>query len=183
MNTIKQYANFRQKKSGFTLVEIAMVLSVAALIIAGVLYFYLSANENRKVQQTLSELALIMAAVQAQYGNQTNYSELTTADVIKGGNFPYSYINSTGGLLNPFGGIVGINRSGYNQGMYAVAFTNVPVDACVKLVLADLGPQMFLINVDFGDGAFGRAMSIGDAYYRCQINQTNVRHVVAWTFR
>ncbi len=59
-----------KKESGLSLIEAAIVLSLAAAVVSGVLYFYNSAKENNALLETTKGLQSIIGATQALYGSR-----------------------------------------------------------------------------------------------------------------
>ncbi|HFS4718176.1 hypothetical protein [Escherichia coli] len=59
-----------KKESGLSLIEAAIVLSLATAVVSGVLYFYNSTKENNAPPETTKGLQSLIGATQALYGSR-----------------------------------------------------------------------------------------------------------------
>ncbi|EFN2499686.1 prepilin-type N-terminal cleavage/methylation domain-containing protein, partial [Shigella dysenteriae] len=46
----------KKLQRGLSLIEASMVLALSAIVVSGVMYYYQSASDNNKTQNTVSEL-------------------------------------------------------------------------------------------------------------------------------
>jgi Tfp pilus assembly protein PilE len=93
---------------GVTLLEIMLVLAIAALVIVMSIRFYQQASTSGKINAALSQVQGIVAAVESwQTATQQPYSNLTSMTVIK------DYLPSqNASLVNPWGGTVSLGTQG-----------------------------------------------------------------------
>ena len=72
-----------KETKGLSLIEGAMVLALAAVVVAGVLYYYSASKANSQIEQTSSFIVNIAAKLQALYANQppSNYAGLSNPNV------------------------------------------------------------------------------------------------------
>ncbi|EGO3793633.1 prepilin-type N-terminal cleavage/methylation domain-containing protein, partial [Escherichia coli] len=66
----------KKLQRGLSLIEASMVLALSAIVVSGVMYYYQSASDNNKTQNTVSELMSIVSAVNGLYAGQQNYKGL-----------------------------------------------------------------------------------------------------------
>ena len=143
-----------QRQAGYTLVELAISVSIISLLIvssiAGVQSLLLSNKVNRTLTQTTVATANIAKLIAA-----TSNPDFKTADLISLGAWDKSVIRETNSVItaeNPFGGII---RVGPNLGgvgsfarksgfMYIIG--NVPETHCASLVtsLYTTSPGIYL---------------------------------------
>lgn len=133
-------------RRGLTLIEAAMVLAILALVVAGIMLFYTSANTSRQTTAALGDLAAIQQSVRSLYGGQSSYLGLDTAGLAATKALPARMITSANGLRHSFNGAVTVSADtaagGANSG-FSVRFDSVPQEACVKMLSSDLGRGLF----------------------------------------
>lgn len=106
---------FAKKKfqKGLSLIEASMVLVLSAVVVAGVMVYYQSAQDNNKMEQTLSQTLSLVGGVNGLYAGQSNYNGLDTATVAQSGAIPDSAIDtSTTGVVKIVNGF-GTNTDAY----------------------------------------------------------------------
>jgi major structural subunit of bundle-forming pilus len=131
------------RRRGFTLIELAMVLAIAALIIGSVMLFFGSASTNQKTNDVTQETANIAQIVRGLYSGQPDYSGITTASIASSSQMPNKWVSGNT-LRNGFQGSVTVTPSGANNAQFAVSFSNLPDYACTKIA-----------TYDFGTGSYG----------------------------
>ena len=174
-----------QRQAGYTLVELAITVSIISLLIvssiAGVQSLLLSNKVNRTLTQTTVATANITKLITA-----TNDPNLKTADLIKLGAWDKSAVRSvttTSGnpptskttitAENPFGGIIQVAPNLAPVGTYAIGsgfwyrLANVPESHCASLAtsLYTTSPGIY-INKETasGDAAVGATNGDGVGY-------------------
>lgn len=178
-------ARRRQDQKGLTLIEAAMVLGVAALVIAGVLVLYSQANTSNKTSEALNQLNIVQQAVRNVYGGSGDFSTLVVGDLIAAKVLPAKMINAAGtGLSNAFNGAINIQPStdaANAPGGFEISFTGIPADACVTLGTKDYGRSMASLVTDsgslFGVGQNGVATP-ANAGLACP----NTSNTLTWLF-
>ena len=191
---IKKYTTARHMKvremrnAGFSLLEIAMVLAIGAIIMAGVMMYYNTASVSQKTEDAMGEIASIQQAIHSLGAGQSDYQWLSTtgAQVLaQSGMLPAKWLsgsastNSTGsftgytGINNPFGGAVTIGAGttiGTNM-TYTIQYANVPTQACTKLATTDLGSGVVKTTIGSTSSQGGGALSPTDANTACSATQ------------
>jgi len=172
----------RSAKKGLTLIEAAMVLAILALVVAGVMLFYTSANTSRQTTSAIGELASIQQTVRSLYGGQAVYTGITTALVAQSKGLPARMTNGTS-LRHSFNGqvdIVAANAGGGAGSGFQVTFQNVPQDACIKMLTYDFGRGLYAAGV----GSASRTQTTGLPYPLSQANTAcaNASNNLVWIF-
>ena len=121
---------------------------------AGVMYYYQSASDNNKTQNTVSELMSIVSAVNGLYAGQQNYKGLDGAVLYNTSAVPENYKSSTNNqkkITHPFGDEVNIGPVGNNgDDGYYVLLKQIPKAACVNLATMNFGTSMAGVGVGNG---------------------------------
>lgn len=145
--------SFRKRIArGLTLVEAAMVLAVATMVVAGVMIFFQSASMNNKTNEAMGQLADIQQIVRSITSNQPDYASVSTAGLIASNGLPVKMISGTS-VKHAFGGYVVVSAANHNGGQanaFAVSFRGVPSSACSKMAAFDLGRGMVFLGVSQG---------------------------------
>lgn len=170
----KRFAKTARK--GLTLIEAAMVLAILALVVAGIMLFYTSANSSRLTTKALGDLGNIQQSVRSLYGGQASYTGLTNQVLIDAKALPSSMVSGTT-LRHAFNGTVSVAAAtvGGVDG-FSVTFTNVPDEACTKMASQDLGRG--LIDLKINSTAMTLPATPGVVSGECK----NGSNTIAWTF-
>ncbi|HBA8915619.1 TPA: pilus assembly protein, partial [Escherichia coli] len=136
-------------QKGLSLIEASMVLALSAIVVSGVMYYYQSASDNNKTQNTVSELMSIVSAVNGLYAGQQNYSGLTEQVLYNTSAVPENYKNtSTKGITHPFGDDIDVGPVGQNgDNGYYVLLNQIPKAACINLATMNFGTSMAGVGV------------------------------------
>lgn len=136
-------------QKGLSLIEASMVLALSAIVVSGVMYYYQSASDNNKTQNTVSELMSIVSAVNGLYAGQQNYSGLTKEVLYNTSAVPENYKNTqTGDITHPFGDKIEVGpvvQAGENG--YYVLLRQIPKAACINLATMNFGTSMAGVGV------------------------------------
>jgi major structural subunit of bundle-forming pilus len=175
----------RRRQKGLTLIETAMVLGVAALVIAGVLVLYNTANTSNKTSDALNQLNIIQQAVRNVYGGTAGFTGLTTDTMVSSKSVPQKMITAAGGMANSFNGPVTVDAAtvATTDDGFAVVFSGIPQEACVALGTKDYGRALASLITDSGSlMAVDQAAlpTATDAALACARPSNNV---MTWTFR
>ena len=157
---------YRRRNRGFSLVEIAMVLSIGALIISGVMLFYQSATMSLMANETHTEFGVIVSAVHSMYSGVSDYTGLDDAIMYNSPLIPQKWKNpATGTMQSPFHApfimvVLGNNR-------LFPTLVNVPSAICSKLITTDPGPGNWWA---VGGGVPYYGSTLGAAFTPAQAN-------------
>lgn len=123
-------------KRGITLIEAAMTLAIAAVLIAGVMLFYQSASTGSGINKATGQVMTIMSTVKQLYSSATSYSGLTNTVIYA--SMPRDMQGASPALVNSFGGSITMGTAASNA-QATVQFVDVPRTACTKLAGNDFG--------------------------------------------
>lgn len=137
-------------QKGLSLIEASMVLALSAIVVSGVMYYYQSASDNNKTQNTVSELMSIVSAVNGLYAGQQNYSGLTKEVLYNTSAVPENYKNTqTRDITHPFGDKIEVGPVGpAGENGYYVLLRQIPKAACINLATMNFGTSMAGVGVD-----------------------------------
>lgn len=125
------------KEQGLSLIESAMVLSLAATITAGVMFYYQSTSDSNKTLKTIEEVMTVTSAINGLYTGQKDYKNLSSLTLLGLSVIPDTY-KSGYDILNPFGGRLEVTSYNSNAN-YKIKLTNLPKQACIRLATQNLG--------------------------------------------
>ncbi len=156
----------RTLRKGLTLIEAAMVLTILALVIGGVMLYYSSANQSRQTSVAAGQVGAIQNAVRGVFAGQSNYGTTGTAlnpNIFQ--SLPASMLkDQAGSLQHAFNGpiLVAAGDAGGGDGSgFTITLQGVPQQACLKLATMDLGRSTTGIKAVTGSG--GGAATQGSA--------------------
>ncbi|HEL8049217.1 TPA: pilus assembly protein [Escherichia coli] len=140
---------FKKKyQKGLSLIEASMVLALSAIVVSGVMYYYQSASDNNKTQNTVSELMSIVSAVNGLYVGQQNYAGLGEDVIYNTSAVPENYKGSNNTIYHPFGEQIDIGPRGTGgDNGYYILLNDIPQAACVNLATMNFGTSMDGIGV------------------------------------
>lgn len=97
----------RKSRGQMTSIELAIVVAIIAIIVAGIVYFVAQARSEHKVTNAVSNLSFITQKAQGLYGQSaTGFGGGTfPSDLISNGVIPQSLVNGAN-VVSPFGGAV-----------------------------------------------------------------------------
>ncbi|EHW1681797.1 pilus assembly protein [Salmonella enterica] len=142
----------KKYEKGLSLIEASMVLALSAIVISGVMFYYQSASDSNKTQNTISEVMSTIAAINGLYVGQSSYTGLGNAILHNSSAIPQSYKcsgdNSTT-ITNPFGGEMNVYPGAKNTNMYAITLTQIPQSACLNIASMNLGTSLVGVGTNF----------------------------------
>lgn len=128
--------SLKKRQSGFTLVELGIVVAIAAIIIGIGLVVVPSILASTRANAEISELPTIATKIQRAFANQPNYGALTQAGIVNLNVFPDSVVDKTAGtIVNRWGGAVTVAPATLSQANDAVAITSndIPTAECLQI--------------------------------------------------
>lgn len=139
--------NLPRKQSGFTLIEISIVIAIALILILGGITFGSRMIMSANVTAETENIGMLITNVRNLY--QKRYGNLTVAQAIALNLVPTDLLNGAA-LEGHFGAIAlapGQLAGGGANTAIVVTLSNVPPDACTQLAPALLG---FADELDVG---------------------------------
>ena len=165
-----------------SLIEAAMVLGVAAVVIAGALLLYNQAHSTEKTAEAIDEMHLIETGVRRFYGWQ-KFANLDNTTVVRTKMVPLKMVGGTDVLKNTFGGQITVSAIDVNSIVdagFEVKFSEVPADSCVVLTTKNYGHQVgqIVVNETVFDFTAGTAPTGSTASQACG----NAPSTCSWLF-
>ncbi|MBN6416932.1 pilus assembly protein [Escherichia coli] len=140
-------SKFKKKDElGLSLIESSMVLALSAIVVSGVMFYYQSASDSNKTQNTTSEIMSAVSAVNGLYVGQSNYDGLQKSVLSHSSAIPENYKTSDGNISNPFGGQLDVAPS-TDKTKYALQLSSIPASSCVNIASMNLGTSMVGVAV------------------------------------
>jgi prepilin-type N-terminal cleavage/methylation domain-containing protein len=128
--------SLKKRQSGFTLVELGIVVAIAAIIIGIGLIVVPSILASTRANAEISELPTITTKIQRSFANQPNYAAVTQASIIGLNVFPTSVVDKTAGTVsNRWGGVVTVAAAtlvNANDGV-SITSTQIPTAECLQV--------------------------------------------------
>ncbi|HFX7415790.1 TPA: type 4 pilus major pilin [Escherichia coli] len=142
--------NLRKNKmeKGLSLIEASMVLALSAIVVSGVMFYYQSASDSNKTQNTISQVMSVMSAINGLYVGQASYDGLSDTVLYNSSAVPENYKDKNK-IKNPFGGILHVAPN--NGGGYALLLDKVPKSSCVNIASMNLGTSLEGVGVEVKD--------------------------------
>lgn len=180
---MKFLANLRSRvaktalgRAAITLVELTLVLALAAIVVFVAVRAYSNAQENSRVQQTASAVGQVRSVVESLAQGQANYAFLgTDAAGTLAPSLPASMSSTSGNtttLSQPFGALT----VAQNGNEYTISAAALPADACQRLAVMDMGRSVTAVKA--GTTELTLPASPSEAATACATGGA-----VAWTFQ
>jgi prepilin-type N-terminal cleavage/methylation domain-containing protein len=140
-----------RRRGGFSLVELAMVLAIIALLVAGIMLFFSNASNAEKTNEALTEVAAFAQVTRSLYTGSGNYAGLTAIQIATSGQFPAKWTTNaaTGTFSDPWGGVATIASGTINSAgdSFVITLNGVPSTACQKMSTVDMGTSLYSLTV------------------------------------
>jgi prepilin-type N-terminal cleavage/methylation domain-containing protein len=125
-----------KKQRGFTLVEIIVVIGIAAVLIGGALAFSGIATSSNSSLSMIRDITSIRTAAQSLYSGQGNYGTVNlNQQLITAQKVPGDLIVAGSTITTPNGGTLTVTGNTTN---ITIAVTNLPTDVCTSLLTSNL---------------------------------------------
>lgn len=131
------------RRAGFTMSELAVVLGVVGLLLAGLWGASRSVYRSQRVSQTAQQLTQIVEGVRTAYISTTKIKDVdiygiaaVTKSLINAGVFPQEMVSNANvpTLVNLWGGSFSFSVSG-DGASFSFSLDGVPKDACGDLLM------------------------------------------------
>jgi major structural subunit of bundle-forming pilus len=169
-----------RRRGGFSLVEIAMVLAIIALLVAGIMLFFNNASNAQKTNDASEEVAAVSQVVRSLWEGQPDYSTLSTAAIASSGQLPSKWVKGTA-LADAFAGAVTVSstNSGTN---FLISMAAIPNLACTKFATTDMGTGLIGAAIDGTAQTFPMtpANASGTSTGQCMSTANANNHTITW---
>lgn len=138
----------KKEEKGLSLIEASMVLALSAIVVSGVMFYYQSASDSNKTQNTVSQVMSVMSAINGLYVGQASYTGLSDTVLYNSSAVPANYKGTTGIINNPFGGRLHVApNTNKAAGGYALLLDGIPQSSCVNIASMNLGTSLQGVGV------------------------------------
>lgn len=143
--------NLRKNKmeKGLSLIEASMVLALSAIVVSGVMFYYQSASDSNKTQNTISQVMSVISAINGLYVGQASYAGLSDDVLYNSSAVPENYKDkdkNSKKINNPFGGRLSVASK--TTGGYTLTLEGVPKSSCVNIASMNLGTSLQGVGVN-----------------------------------
>jgi len=130
-----------KRNKGFSLLEILLVLAIAASVVAAAFVVYPKAQTALTINKEAKNIAMAQAGIRSMYSSVADYSGLTTELIASADIFPEDMIREDSygmrKIVNYFGGDVIITPtsgiSGKANSAYNIKYFGLQTEECIKL--------------------------------------------------
>ena len=148
MQQKKMVLRKNKMEKGLSLIEASMVLALSAIVVSGVMFYYQSASDSNKTQNTVSQVMSVMSAINGLYVGQPSYSGLSDTVLYNSSAVPANYKGKNPGEINnPFGGRLHVVQNTGPSNGYALHLEGVPQSSCVNIASMNLGTSLQGVGV------------------------------------
>lgn len=121
-----------QRQTGFSLIELMIVLGIGALMLAGGLALSNTAGSSQSSSQLTSDLVAIKTSVKQLYSGQGGYGAVSLNSVLIASNkIPTTMTVSGSTITHQLNGTLTVTG---NTSTFDTAITNIATDVCVNIV-------------------------------------------------
>lgn len=166
----------RKARRAVSLVEIAMGLSIIAVVAAGAMFYFNNANVSSRTNEAMQQISSLQEIVRTMYQSEGSYANLTTAGVSQSQLLAPKYRAPSDGLRSAFGTSVTLAPAESGTA-FEIVMANVPAAACQRLATVDLGSSLRQITVNSVTVTGGRGLTAAQANAACDGPQT-----ITWRF-
>ena len=167
---------------GLTLIEAAMVLAIATLVVAGIMIFFQNASTNSKSNEVLSQIAHIQESVRSIYAGSPTYAGLENSLLISGGYIANKNRESATVIKNSFNGTVNVapESIGVTDNTFSVEITGIPNEGCIKIASFDFGTGIYEFQI--AGTTMTWPIAKADVIAQCNVGQGN-NTTLKWIYK
>ena len=143
--------------NGRSMVEMLGVLAIIAVLTSGALVGYSKAMRRHRLNETITQVALMMTNIRSFYGTTDDYEGFDENTAARYNMVTQRMKGADGTLMNPYKGRINISlgravQDGPDNTAFIITYRDLPVEACVDIATKDwgLGEKIGLICVSVG---------------------------------
>ncbi len=139
----------RLTRRGYSLVEVAMVMGIVAVITAAFFTVFGATSIQQQVDNTIIEVNAIETATHSLFATAGSYSAITTAYIATNGNLPRADSNGTA-IVSPFHTkvVIAPYTIATNGDAFSIAMSNIAPKACHLLSITNWGHYFMGMSID-----------------------------------
>lgn len=146
------------QNTGRSMIEMFGVMVLIGMLSAGGLAGYSKAMRRHRLNETISEISVMVTNTRNFYADSDNYESFDERTAVKYNIATERMIGLTSTLVNQYKGRITItlgkaNEDGPDKTAFIITYRDLPVEACVGLARTDWGysEQYGLISVSVGN--------------------------------
>ena len=136
-----------KNQRGFTLIEVAIVLTIVGLVIGGIWIAASTVSSNQKKSALAQDTLSIIQATRNVYAQSvppaTTATTVIVPALINAGAIPSNLITGTT-LRNVFGGTTAVATDGNSN--FVITYTLIPEEACIELLSGRIASSISAAN-------------------------------------
>ena len=150
---MKKLKLIKRRQNGFSLLEILLVLAIAAALVIGAFIVYPKVQAAARADAESKNISTIVAGVKSLYTSSSTYTGLTNEVAINAKIYPDNMINGTSTTpINAWKGEVTIaaadtGSSGVEGSSFTITYKSVPAIECAKIVSSTAG-NFYIMKVN-----------------------------------
>jgi type II secretory pathway pseudopilin PulG len=165
-----------RKQSGYSIMEITVVLAIMLFLAAIVFGGVSKLRENSQTNAAQAGIAQIQAGINNLYAGKPVFTGLTQLVLLNGAQVPANMIGAANTIINPWKGIITVAPAalgGIADSGYSITYPSVPQGPCSSLV-SNAGVNFEVITVNGTNvKAFGNpAINVATVTTACQAGGT-----------
>jgi prepilin-type N-terminal cleavage/methylation domain-containing protein len=137
------------RRRGFSLVELAIVLSLIALALIGIFIFFSIDVKEQEANDTKVEIGDIVQAVHNLYASSPNYANISTAYIASNGNLPSRFIVGSGLVSGSHGAVYVLPfQISIPNDSFGISINGLDKQTCTKIVTTYYGPSFSYFGIN-----------------------------------
>ncbi len=134
---------FGRAVRGFTLVELLIVLGIAAIILMGAIGLYDANKQATDSQAEIRNMQTLVTKARQLYNGRSDYANISTKLLVDAGGLPSSMSWDGTDLTNSWGGLTSVAGSA-TAGLFDVSYTKVPVKNCIDMGMGAVSTAQYI---------------------------------------
>jgi len=156
---------FKNKKEGFSLIELMVALAIIGVLVALVVSQFATANKQNKINASVKNMAALNAGIAGKFNLKQGYAGITDALLLNTNAVPATMKNGAH-ITNVWGGNVTVGD--FNGTSYGIIYPGVPgIEECIEIVknLVDGEGNVYVnstagTDITMGTSSFNGASSV-----------------------
>lgn len=171
---------------GFTLVELAIVLAIVGIVIAGIWTAAAVIVKRNREEKTVQYLLQMVQGIRRLYANQPDNAGIDRINMIAAGVVPAEIVASPTSIKNLWGGAGDITVAGGTT-QFTIGFNTIPRSSCIALIMrTSVNPnEIGLVSISVqGVTTPAANMPINNAAATTACsNTTSLGNTIRWTYQ